>query len=75
MTFLLHLGRRRELGALRLVREDSFLAPWNYPRATFRCRSPKAVFRFMEPYARREETGVCWIEKSSGWRFTRTRAR
>jgi hypothetical protein len=33
MTFLLHLGRRRELGALRLVREDSFLAPWNLPVA------------------------------------------
>jgi DNA repair protein RadC len=66
MISLEHLVRRRELGALRLVREDSFLAPWNYPSATFRCGSPKAVFRFMEPYARREETELFWILALNG---------
>jgi DNA repair protein RadC len=52
---------RQELGALRLVREDTFLAPENYPSAPVSCRSPKCVFDFMEPYARREETEVMWI--------------
>jgi hypothetical protein len=50
------LAGRRELGALRLVREVSFLSLWSCPSATFRCGSPKEVFRFMEPCARREET-------------------
>jgi DNA repair protein RadC len=39
----------------------AFLALWNYPSATFRRGSPKKVFRFMEPYARREETEGFWI--------------
>ena len=61
MTSHLHLIRRRKLGALRLVREDSFDAPDDYPRATFRCDCPRTVFRFMEPYAQREEIEVFWI--------------
>lgn len=61
MTSHLHLVRRRKLGALRLVREDSFDAPQDYPRATFRCDSPRSVFQFMEPYAQREESEVFWI--------------
>jgi DNA repair protein RadC len=52
---------RQELGALRLVREDTFLAPWNYPSAPVSCRAPKCVFEFMEPYAQREETEVFWL--------------
>ena len=58
---LLHLVRRPRLGALRLVREDSFDGPWGYSEEPFRCRSPERVFRFMKPYARREETEVLWI--------------
>ena len=61
MTSHLQLARRRKLGALRLVREDSFDAPQDYPRATFRCDCPRTVFQFMEPYAQREETEVFWI--------------
>jgi hypothetical protein len=61
MTSLLESVRRRELGALRLVREDSFFAPGDYPDETFLCGSPKLVFQFMEPYAKREETEVFWI--------------
>ena len=53
--------RRRRLGALRLVREDSFDSPEAYPVASFRCDSPRSVFQFMEPYAQREEIEVFWI--------------
>jgi DNA repair protein RadC len=61
MTFPLESVGCRELGALRLVREDSFFAPWNYPSEKFLCASPRLVFEFMEPYAKREEAEVFWI--------------
>lgn len=55
-------GRRRTLGALRLVREGSFAAPDDYHQADdVRCDNPRSVFRFMKPYADREEVEVFWI--------------
>jgi DNA repair protein RadC len=35
--------------------------PGDYPGETFQCLSPRLVFQFMEPYAKREETEVFWI--------------
>lgn len=54
-------ARRRKLGALRLVREDSFDEPTDYPRGRFRCDSPETVVRFMRPYVEREEVEVFWL--------------
>lgn len=56
-----HEGKRRVLGALRLVREGSFRAPDSYPCLGVRCDNPRAVFEFMRPYAEREEVEVFWI--------------
>lgn len=53
--------RRRKLGALRLVREDGFDAPTDYPKASFRCDGPPAIVRFMRPYVDREEVEVFWL--------------
>ena len=61
MTPPLPQGRRRKLGALRLVREDSFDEPTDYPRGRFRCDSPESVVRFMRPYVDREEVEVFWL--------------
>ena len=53
--------RRRKLGALRLVREDAFDAPSEYPRGSYRCSAPESVVRFMRPYVEREEVEVFWL--------------
>lgn len=53
--------RCRKLGALRLVREDTFNAPPDYQPTAFRCESPESVCQFMRPYAQREEGEVFWI--------------
>ncbi len=54
-------ARRRKLGALRLVRDDTFAEPTDYPRGRFRCDSPETVVRFMRPYVEREEVEVFWL--------------
>ena len=59
-TMLTASARKRKLGALRLVREDSFDAPHGY-QAGVRCQQPSAVFTFMHHYALREETEVLWM--------------
>lgn len=51
-TMLTASARKRTLGALRLVREDSFDAPHGY-QAGVRCQQPSAVSTFMHPYALR----------------------
>lgn len=61
MTSPLPAMRRRRLGALRLVREDSFAAPADYPAESVHCSTPRSVFDFMAPYAQREETEVSWL--------------
>ena len=53
-------ARRHRLGALRLVREDSFDAPVGYD-AQCECTSPQAVFLFMQPHVKREDVEVLWI--------------
>lgn len=53
--------RRRKLGALRLVREDAFDAPSEYPSGRYRCTNPEAIVRFMQPYVEREEVEVFWL--------------
>ena len=54
-------ARRRKLGALRLVRDDTFAEPTDYPRGRFRCESPETVVQFMRPYVEREEVEVFWL--------------
>ena len=66
MTPQLPQGRRRKLGALRLVREDSFDEPTDYPRGRFRCDSPESVVRFMRPYVDREEVETDVLAKDEG---------
>jgi len=51
-------GRRRKLGAPRLVREGSFYAPDGYPSGDVNCHSPSSVYQFILPYAEREEVEV-----------------
>ena len=57
----IHQVRRRVLGALRLVREDAFNAPDDYPTVLFHCRTPRSVYEFMNAYAQREEAEVFWM--------------
>lgn len=53
--------RRRKIGALRLVREESFYAPDGYPRQGERIAEPPDVCRFMRPFVEREEVEVFWV--------------
>lgn len=50
----------RQIGALRLVREEAFPAPADYSTRQA-ARSPRDVFAFMAPYAKREPAEVFWI--------------
>ena len=53
---------RRQLGALRLVRETRFPAPDGYPDAQGTpIRSPRDAWQLLAPYAARETAEVFWI--------------
>jgi DNA repair protein RadC len=46
---------------LRLVREGPFPAPHDYPDEGAPVRSPRDVFRLMQPYAAREVAEAFWL--------------
>ena len=53
--------RKRRLGAFRLVREKSFLAPEGYATEKLVCDDPVIIFRMMKPYVEREEVECLWV--------------